>query len=61
MNKIKFIHLLSNSTRLSLKEAKSIKDSIVNNEVIEILAEPEITQFLSTESKKYGVFSEIAD
>ena len=60
MNKIKFIHLLRNNTQLSLKEAKNIKDRIVDNEVIEILVEPAIAQMILSKSKIYGVFSEIS-
>jgi len=55
MNKIKFIHLLNEQAKLSLKESKDIKDRIVNGEEIDILVSDDKIDILISESIKFGV------
>lgn len=56
MKKISFYKMLKNNSHLSLKEAKSVSDRLLNNEVIEIEFENEvIANFICNESLKLGV------
>lgn len=61
MNKIEFIQLLRSHTELSLQEAKSIKDRIVQGEVIEILVKTTAAHYIVNQSRKYGVYAKIID
>ena len=56
MRKISFSMLLTDNSHLGLKEARSIKDKILANEVVELeLETEEIANFIVEESRKLGV------
>ncbi|MGI4752027.1 MAG: hypothetical protein ACRYFB_15445 [Janthinobacterium lividum] len=58
MNKIEFIQLLHHSAGVPLRDAKSIKDRIVDGEVIEIEVNESIAQYIIDGSRQYGVDAE---
>lgn len=55
MNKIRFINLLYDQTNLSLKEAKELKERLVDGEVIELMVDDDKVQIIISESLKFGV------
>ncbi len=56
MKKISFTKMLKANSHLSLKEAKSINDGVLNGEIIEVEFEnAEIAQLIYNESIKLGV------
>ncbi|WP_316834516.1 hypothetical protein [Pedobacter nutrimenti] len=61
MNKIKFIQLLHHKAGISLKEAKQIKDEIVDGKTIVISAKAEMVDYLISQAEVYGVYAEVID
>lgn len=59
MRKIPFIKLLNKECKLSLKEAKHIKDCIVDNKTMVIEVEDAIAEFILKESRELGVICRI--
>lgn len=58
MNKIKFIHLLNEQAKRSLKESKDIKDRIVNGEAVQITVNDDKVNVIISEALKFGVNAE---
>ena len=58
MNKIKFIHLLNEQAKRSLKESKDIKDRIVNGEAVQITVNDDEVNVIISEALKFGVNAE---
>lgn len=58
MNKIKFIHLLNEQAKHSLKESKDIKDRIVNGEAVQITVNDDKVNVIISEALKFGVNAE---
>jgi len=54
MNKIEFIQLLHHKLGISLKEAKQIKDEIVDGKAIEISVKSEMVDYLISQAEVYG-------
>jgi ribosomal protein L7/L12 len=60
MKKISFTKMLKANSHLGLKEAKSINDRLLNNEVIEVEFETEeIAKVIAEESRKLGVICKL--
>lgn len=56
MKKISFYKMLKNDSHLTLKEAKSISDRILNNEVIKVTFETkEMAYKILTQSQDFGI------
>lgn len=56
MKKISFTKMLKSNSHLTFKEAKSINDKLLNNEVVEVVFEDEyVAKLIYHESLKMGV------
>lgn len=61
MNKIEFIQLLHHNAGISLKEAKQIKDRIVDGEIVEINVKSEVAEYIINQSSSYGLQVEMIE
>ncbi|PWG78014.1 hypothetical protein [Pararcticibacter amylolyticus] len=61
VNKIEFIQLLHHNAGISLKEAKQIKDRIVDGEIVEINAKKEAAEYIINQSSNCGFQGEMIE